>query len=291
MKNFILFAISSLIWGSTWLAIKFQLGIVDPLVSVVYRFFLASLILLIYCRVTTLSLKFTLKEHGYMVLLGILLFGINYWLVYLAELQLPSGLVAVVFSSIIFLNIINGALFLKSKIRLYVVSGALIGIVGIGLVFKEEIIYFSLSSDNSFALLLALFAAILASLGNIMSAFVQKKKLPVIQTNAFAMFYGPFFMLLICLIMGKPFNFDLSFAYVSSLLYLTVFGSIIAFTSYLTLLGNIGADKSAYVTLIIPVIALLLSTVFEDYRWNLFAFLGVICILTGNFIILKKRRV
>jgi drug/metabolite transporter (DMT)-like permease len=291
MKNFILFAISSLIWGSTWLAIKFQLGIVDPLVSVVYRFFLASLILLIYCRVTTLSLKFTLKEHGYMVLLGILLFGINYWLVYLAELQLPSGLVAVVFSSIIFLNIINGTLFLKSKIRLYVVSGALIGIVGIGLVFKEEIIYFSLSSDNSFALLLALFAAILASLGNIMSAFVQKKKLPVIQTNAFAMFYGPFFMLLICLIMGKPFNFDLSFAYVSSLLYLTVFGSIIAFTSYLTLLGNIGADKSAYVTLIIPVIALLLSTVFEDYRWNLFAFLGVICILTGNFIILKKRRV
>jgi drug/metabolite transporter (DMT)-like permease len=225
-----------------------------------------------------------------MALLGILLFGVNYWLVYLAEIYLPSGLVAVVFSSIIFLNIINGALFLKSKIRLYVVYGAIIGIIGIGLIFKNELFFFSLSSENSFALLLAIIAAILASLGNITSAFVQKKKLPVIQTNAFAMFYGPFFMLLICLLMGKPFDFDLSFSYISSLLYLTIFGSIIAFSSYLTLLGNIGADKSAYVTLVIPVIALILSTLFEDYRWNLYAFIGVSLIMTGNFIILRKSK-
>lgn len=224
-----------------------------------------------------------------MALLGILLFGTNYWLVYLAEIHLPSGMVAVVFSLIIFLNIINGAIFLRSKIRLYVVYGAVIGIIGIVLVFKEELLFFSLSSDNSFALLLAVIAAILASFGNITSAFIQKKKLPVIQTNTFAMFYGPFFMLLICLFMGKPFNFDLSFSYIGSLLYLTIFGSIIAFSSYLTLLGNIGADKSAYVTLVIPVIALILSTIFEDYRWNTYAIIGVFFILTGNVIILKRR--
>lgn len=290
MKNFILFAISSLIWGSTWLAIKFQLGVVDPLVSVVYRFFLASFILFLYCRLTSLNLRFSLKEHGYMALLGALLFGINYWLVYLAELHLPSGLVAVVFSSIILLNIINGAIFLRSKIRLYVVYGAVIGIMGIGLVFKEELFFFSLSSENSYALLLALIAAVLASLGNITSAYLQKKKLPVIQTNTFAMFYGPLFMLILCLFLGKPFNIDLSYSYLGSLLYLTLFGSIIAFSSYLTLLGNIGADKSAYVTLVIPVIALILSTIFEDYVWNLSALIGVLFILTGNFIILKKRK-
>jgi drug/metabolite transporter (DMT)-like permease len=225
-----------------------------------------------------------------MALLGILLFGTNYWLVYLAEIHLPSGLVAVVFSSIIFLNIINGALFLKSKIRIYVVYGAIIGIIGIVLVFKDEILFFSLSSDNSFALFLAIISAVLASFGNIASAFVQKKKLPVIQTNAFAMFYGPFFMFLICLLMGKPFNFDPSYSYIGSLLYLTVFGSIIAFSSYLTLLGNIGADKSAYVTLVIPVIALILSTIFEDYHWNTFAIIGVFFILIGNSIILKRRK-
>jgi len=272
------------------LAIKFQLGVVDPLVSVVYRFFLASFILIIYCRIKDLNLKFTIREHAYMALLGVLLFGVNYWLVYLAEIHLPSGLVAVVFSSIIFLNIINGAIFLGSKIRLYVLYGAVIGILGIFLVFKEELSYFSLSSENSFSFLLAIIAAVLASLGNITSASLQKKKLPVIQTNAFAMFYGPLFMLLICLFMGKQFTFDLSLSYVGSLLYLTIFGSIIAFSSYLTLLGNIGADKSAYVTLVIPVIALILSTIFEDYRWNMYALAGVFFILTGNFIILKKRR-
>lgn len=225
-----------------------------------------------------------------MALLGIFLFGTNYWLVYLAEVHLPSGLVAVVFSSLIFLNIINGSIFLKSKIRLNVVYGAVIGIIGILLVFKNELLFFNLSSENSFALLLAVIAAILASFGNIISAFVQKKNLPVIQTNAFAMFYGPFIMLMVCLVMGKSFNFDLSFSYVGSLLYLTIFGSIIAFSSYLTLLGNIGADKSAYVTLVIPVIALIFSTIFEDYQWNTFAIFGVIFILIGNGIILKRRK-
>jgi drug/metabolite transporter (DMT)-like permease len=225
-----------------------------------------------------------------MALLGIFLFGTNYWLVYLAEIYLPSGLVAIVFSSIIFLNIINGAIFLKSKIRLYVVYGALIGIIGIVLVFKEELLFFSLSSENSFAFLMAVIAAILASFGNITSAFVQKKNLPVIQTNAFAMFYGSFIMLLLCLIMGKPFTFEVSFSYIGSLLYLAIFGSIIAFSCYLTLLGNIGADKSAYVTLVIPVIALIFSTIFEDYQWNTFAIIGVVLILTGNSIILKKRK-
>lgn len=173
---------------------------------------------------------------------------------------------------------------------MYVVYGAILGVVGIGLVFKEELFQFNLSSENSFAFLLAIIAAILASLGNITSAFAQKRGLPVIQTNAFGMFYGPFIMLIICLILGKPFTFDYSFSYVSSLIYLTIFGSIIAFSSYLTLLGNIGADKSAYVTLVIPIIALILSTIFEDYQWNAYALIGVAFIVTGNFIILKRRR-
>ena len=138
--------------------------------------------------------------------------------------------------------------------------------------------------------MLAIIAAVSASFGNITSAYVQKKKLPVIQTNAYAMFYGPFLMLIICLVLDKPFEFDFSFSYVSSLIYLTIFGSIIAFGSYLTLLGNIGADKSAYVTLVIPVIALILSTIFENYQWNIFALIGVFFILMGNFIILKKRK-
>jgi len=225
-----------------------------------------------------------------MALLGFFLFGINYWLVYVAELTLPSGLVAVVFSSLIFLNIINGAIILKAKIRLYVVIGAIIGMIGIMFVFNEEILHFDISSHNSLAFLLAIIAATLASFGNITSGFIQKLKIPVIEANAFGMLYGAILMLIISLIAGKPFQFDLSFPYISSLLYLAIFGSIIAFSCYLTLLGNVGADKSAYVTLVIPIIALILSTIFEDYHWTPMALIGVSFILAGNIIILRKKK-
>jgi len=290
LKNLILFSITSLIWGTTWLVIKFQLGVVDPLVSVIYRFFLASMILLIFSRISRLNLRYKAKEHLLMALQGFLLFGINYWLVYLAELYLPSGLVAVVFSTIIFLNIFNGAIFLKSAIRLKIVIGAFIGFIGIGMVFRQELLTFNHSSDNSLAFLLAIIGAFTASLGNITSAYNQKNKMPVIQTNAFGMFYGACFMLIISLIMGKPFDFEVSFAYISSLLYLAIFGSIVAFGCYLTLIGKIGADKTAYVTLVIPVIALILSTIFEEYRWSIYALAGVFFILIGNILVLKKKK-
>lgn len=288
MKNFILFSASAIIWGSTWLAIKFQLGLVDPIISVSYRFILASFILLLFCRISGLNLKYNFKEHLFFALQGFFLFGINYWLVYLAEVHLPSGLVAVVFSMIIFFNIFNGAIFIGSPIRVRVIAGAALGIVGIGLVFKQELLSFSLSSDNSLALVIAGLGALTASLGNITSVHNQKINLPVIQTNAFGMMYGALFMLIISLIMGKHFSFEISYAYIGSLLYLSIFGSIIAFTCYLTLLGKIGADKAAYVTLIIPVIALILSTIFEEYTWTLYAFIGVALILIGNMLVLIK---
>jgi len=288
LKNFILFSASAIIWGSTWLVIKFQLGLVDPIISVSYRFILASFILLLFCRISGLNLKYNVKEHLFIALQGFFLFGINYWLVYLAEVHLPSGLVAVVFSMIIFFNIFNGAIFIGSPIRVRVIAGAALGIVGIGLVFKQELLSFSLSSDNSLALVIAGLGALTASLGNITSVHNQKINLPVIQTNAFGMMYGALFMLIISLIMGKHFSFEISYAYIGSLLYLSIFGSIIAFTCYLTLLGKIGADKAAYVTLIIPVIALILSTIFEEYTWTLYAFIGVALILIGNMLVLIK---
>ena len=289
MKNLILFSIPSLIWGSTWLAIKFQLGEVDPLVSVFYRFFLAAIILLIYCSLAGLNLKYSAKQHFLMALLGLLLFGINYWLVYLAEIHLKSGLVAVIFSTIVFLNIFNGAIFLKSKIRLNVLFSSLLGFIGIALVFKDELFGFTFSGGESLALIFAGISVVTASFGNITSAYNQKNKLPVIQTNAFGMLYGSLLMLLLALITGKSFTFDYSFPYISSLLYLSIFGSVIAFGSYLTLLGKIGADKSAYVTLVFPIIALILSAAFEDYKWNSLAIIGVLLITIGNFMILRKK--
>ena len=288
MKNLILYIIPAFIWGSTWLAITFQLGVVDPLVSVFYRFLLAAIILFIYCSMIKMNLKYNTKQHLFMALQGVFLFGINYWLVYLAEVHLKSGLVAVIFSTIIFLNIFNGFIFLKSKIRLNVVTSALVGFVGIILVFKDHILGFNFSSEESSALLLSFLSVITASIGNILSAYNQKNKLPVVQTNAYGMLYGSLLMLLLVFITGTPVIFDASFRYIGSLIYLAVFGSIIAFYSYLTLLGNIGPERAAYVTLVFPIIALLLSTFFEEYTWSLFALLGVVLITAANFLMLKK---
>ena len=290
MKDFILFSIPALIWGSTWLAIKYQLGVVDPLVSVVYRFLLAAIILFAYCRLSGVNLSYSLKQHVFIALQGLLLFGMNYWLVYLAEVHLESGLVAVLFSTIVFFNIINGAIFLKSGIRLNVLLSSLIGFIGIALVFKDELFGFSYSSLEASAILLAVISVVIASLGNITSAHNQKNNLPVIQTNAFGMLYGSLLMLLLALATGKSFSFNITFSYIGSLLYLAIFGSIVAFTSYLTLLGRIGPDKSAYVTLVFPIVALILSTMFEGYLWDWYAIIGVILITFGNFMILKEKR-
>ncbi|MCG6912536.1 EamA family transporter [bacterium BMS3Abin03] len=290
MKNFILFSIPALIWGSTWLAIKYQLGVVDPLVSVSYRFLLAAVILFAYCSITGMNLKYSVKQHLHIALQGLLLFGVNYWLVYLAEVHLESGLVAVLFSTVIFFNIINGAIFLKSRIRLNVLLSSFIGFAGIILVFKEELFGFTFSSVESSALLVAGLSVVIASLGNITSAYNQKNKLPVIQTNTFGMLYGSLLMLLLALVTGKSFNFNFSFSYIGSLMYLAVFGSIIAFTSYLTLLGKIGADRAAYVMLVFPIIALILSTLFEDYLWDVYAIIGVALVTLGNFMVLKGKK-
>ena len=290
MRNFILFSVPSLIWGSTWLIIKFQLGVVDPIVSVVYRFLLAAIILFIYCWIAGLDLRYKPKDHFFIVLQGFFLFGINYWLVYLAEINLKSGLVAILFSLIIFLNIFNGAIFLRSPVRRRVLAGGAMGIIGTALVFQKDLLTFNFSNENSLALIFALMAVLSASFGNIVSARNQKNNLPVIQTNAYGMLYGALSMFLVSLITGAQFNFDMSFPYIASLIYLTIFGSIVAFGSFLTLLGKIGPDKAAYVTLVIPIIALILSTIFEDYMLSVYAAIGVILIMVGNVIVLMKKQ-
>lgn len=289
MSNYFLYVFTVLIWGSTWLAIKFQLGVVDPMISVTYRFTLAALLLFAYCKVMGLKMTFTRREHLFIALQGLLLFSFNYWLVYLAEVHLTSGLVAVIFSMIIFMNIVNGRWLLGSPISPPMILGALTGVSGLALIFWPEISSFALSDLSLRGFLFGFAGAYLASLGNILSARNQKHRIPVVQTNAFGMAYGAMFLLVFSILVGKPFGFKFSFPYLTSLFYLAVLGSIVAFGLYLTLLGRIGADKAAYVTLLIPVVALCISTLFEGYRWSGHGFTGLGLVLAGNVMVLRER--
>ena len=289
MQSTLFYIATVLIWGSTWLAITFQLGVVEPLVSVIYRFALASFLLLGYCKLKGLNLRFARQDHLFMALQGTLLFAFNYWLFYIAETMLASGLVAVVFSTMVVMNMVNGALFLRTPLNGRVLLGAVLGMFGIGLVFWPELASFSLNDQGFYGLMLSLGATLSASLGNIASARNQKFRLPIIQTNAIGMAYGALAMLLVALAGGSTFSFELTFSYIGSLFYLAIFGSIIAFGCYLSLIGKIGVDRAAYVTLLFPLVALALSTVYEGYRWSGMALVGVALILAGNMLVLRKR--
>ncbi len=288
MGNTLFYLATVVIWGSTWIAITFQLGVVDPLVSVAYRFVLAAVLLLAYCVARGLPLRFDVRAHRFVLLQGLLLFGFNYWLVYLSTQYLTSGLIAVLFSSVIVMNIVNGRLWLGSSVQGHVVVGASVGLLGIALVFWPELAGASLGHDALLGIGFALAGTYSASLGNIVSVRNQRNGLPVVQTNALGMAYGGTAMLAVAGLVDKAFGFEFTLPYVGSLLYLAVFGSIVAFGCYLTLVGRIGADKAAYAMLLFPVVALQLSAWFEGYHWSPQSLVGVALVLAGNGIILIR---
>lgn len=285
-----LYLASVLIWGSTWYAIKFQLGVVAPEVSLVYRFALAAIILLSFCALTGRSLKYSLRQHWFIALQGLFLFSSNYLVFYWATGLLTSGIVALMFSTVILMNIVNGAIFMRLAVSRRVILGACFGIAGIASIFWAELGAVDNNADTWRGLWMCLLATFFASIGNIISARNQKNGIPVIQTNAWGMGYGALVMLAYALVSGVPFNYDPGFSYSVSLIYLSVFGSILAFGFYLTLVGRIGADKAAYAAVLFPVIALGLSTIFENYQWSLRAVFGFALVLLGNYIVLTRSK-
>lgn len=290
MINVLFYTVTILIWGSTWLGIKFQLGTVDPALSVAYRFAMAALILFFWCLVRRLPMRFSRGDHFYIALQGVFLFALNYLLFYLAELQITSGLAAVAFSTIVVMNLVNGRIFLGTPVEVKVLFGGALGMSGLVLLFWPEMSAVNFSGPVVVGVSLSFVATYLASLGNIISARNQRLKLPVVQTNAFGMAYGSLCMALVVMISGAPLTFDLSAPYVLSLIYLALFGSVIAFGCYLSLVGRIGPGRAAYATLLFPVVALALSTLWEDYRWSLPSICGIILILCGNYLALTKVR-
>ncbi|WP_456459090.1 DMT family transporter [Reichenbachiella sp.] len=288
-KNLWLFIIPALIWGSTWFTIKFQLGVVDPLVSVVYRYLLAGVVMITFCLATRRKMKFSIREHGFIALQGFLLFGVNYWLVYEAEVYLASGLIAVAYSTLVFLNSGFGAIFLKRPINKSILMAALFGLSGTILIFSNEFLGLTFSQETIVGTIITVLSVIIASLGNITSARNSASNIPVIQANAYGMLYGGIWMGLLALILERPFSFDPSATYIVSLLYLTVFGSIIAFGTYLTLISRVGADKAAYALVIIPVIAIGISLIFENYQMTWYAAIGVVLIMIGNVLAIRKK--
>jgi drug/metabolite transporter (DMT)-like permease len=291
MSNLGLYSVAVLIWGSTWLVIKFQLGVVSPVVSVVWRFALAGVMLLTYSAIRRRPLLFSARDHLWIALQGILMFGLNYVGVYLAEQVLTSGLVAVIFSLVVSMNAVGMRVFFAKPIRATTIVAAIIGVAGVALVFWPEMRDLSSSPADLRGLGVALAATVIASLGNMVAMRIHRRQLPVMQVNAWAMLYAAMLVALIALASGLRFSFDLSWPYVASLLYLSLFGSALAFGAYVTLMRRIGADRASYTAVAIPVVALLLSSLFEQLRWQLATLAGVALCVAGNVLMLRRRPV
>ncbi len=289
MPVIIAFAACVLIWGSTWYAIEFQLGVVAKEWSVAYRFALAAVLLQAWCMLRGMKAIFGTRGHVFAAGLGIFLFGINYLLVYAGTEHLTSGLVAVAFSTLSLMNILSARIFLRTPIHLPVLGAALLGIGGLAMVFGHEISQFSWEDKTMVGLAFCMAATVTASLGNTIAASDTAKKFPILPFTALALFYSSGFNVLVALASGEPMIFDTGLGYTASLLYLSVFGTVIAFTLYLWLIAEIGVARAGYISVVMPLVALTISTIYEGFIWSSAALVGLALIIVGNAMIIRLK--
>lgn len=283
------FAACVLIWGSTWYGIEFQLGVVAKEWSVAYRFALAAVLLQGWCLLRGLKPHFSRRAHMAAAGTGIFLFGLNYLLMYAGTEYLTSGLVSVAFSMLSLMNILSSRIFLKAPVQWSVLAAALLGIIGLALVFSHEITQFSLGDTTVLGLVFCLSGTIIASFGNTIAASETAKTLPILPFTALGLFYSAGFNIVIALASGEPMSFDPSMPYVVSLFFLTVFGTIVAFTVYLWLISQVGVARAGYVSVVMPLVALTISTIFEGFEWSTAALSGLALIVTGNALMVGLR--
>lgn len=281
----------SLIWGLTWIAIKFQLGHGDANVAVFYRFALATIIMFGLAVIKREPFQYTRFQHVLMMAQGFFMFCLNFLLTYWGSSMAPSALISLAFTSLIFFNMIGGRIFLKLPLEKKVIFGALISFIGMGLITWNELQAFESEKYplSMWGFLLSLVGTVSASAGNLVSAKNRTLGLPIISNTAFGMMYGSLFTLIFCLSRGLNFSLDVDLPFSISFFYLTVFGTVISFISYLKLIQIVGPSKAAFTSVVSPVIALTISTLYEGMGWSWPLAIGVIFCLAGNIVALASN--
>ena len=275
-------------WGSAFFFTNYQINTVSAEWSVSYRFFFTSIIFFSISLLFGKKIFFPLKDHIIFFMLGVFLFSIHFIAVYHSIGIIKSGLTAVGFSSILIMNVLLSKIILKNQFEIIVVIGSFFGISGILLIFLPEFIDIDTNLLIIFGFLLAIAAALIASLGNILSEWYQKKGSSIVETSAWGMIYGCIISAIIGIVRGEKITFEFSNEFMISFLYLVVFCTAIAFWAYLSLIKTIGSHKAAYAWVAAPLVALILSYLFESYEWSILSIIGSIFLIIGNILILKK---
>ena len=286
MKNTLLYIVTVLIWGTTWFAIEFQLGQVAVEISLIYRFALAALLILVVSKLRGLNLKYTVSQHFYIALLGLFNFCLNYFVLYEAQNYLSSAMTSIGFSMLLLVNIINTRLFFGKRITAKTYLGAAFGITGLVVLFWPELANYQTDNSSLYGLGLILAGVIFASLGNMISVRNSMHNYPVFETSGLAMLYGTAFLTIIAWYNNTAFTISFKLNYLLSLGYLAIFGTVVAFYSYFYLLKNIGPEKASYSIVMFPVVAVVVSSFYEAFEWTESTVFGFALVATGNLLML-----
>jgi drug/metabolite transporter (DMT)-like permease len=290
LNNLSLFLACVAIWGTTWLAITFQLGPVAPEISVSHRFLFAALVIAAWCRLRGLPLRFTRTEHAALALMGVAMYGISYIFVYHAELHVASGLVAIGYSASPLLSTLGMRLFFGQAVTARMALGSVLGIAGISLVYWPEFARPLDSGGMALGAVFTLLAVLLSTAGGLLAHRNHERKLHGWPTMAWSMGYGALSALIVALALGRSYTIDFGAPYLLSLAYLSLFGSVLTFAAWLTLVGRIGAPRASYVGVMAPVMALFVSTLFEGFLWHPLTVAGVAVSIAGNVLVLGGRK-
>jgi drug/metabolite transporter (DMT)-like permease len=279
-----------LVWGTTWLAITFQLGPVAPELSVSYRFALAAAAIALWCRVRGLPMRFAAREHAALAAMGVAMYGVSYVCVYHAERHVPSGLVAIGYSASPLAAMLGLRLFFGQPMTARMAAGSLLGIAGIALIYWPELARPAARGDAAIGALLTGAAVLVSTCGGLLAHRNQLRRLTGWPTMAWSMGYGAAATFLIAAALGRRITVEFGAPYLLSLAYLALFGSVLAFAGWLTLVERIGVARASYVGVMAPVAALFVSTAFEGFEWHLLTAAGVAVSLAGNVLVLAGRR-
>ena len=286
--NAILYISVVVIWGTTWLAIYMQQGVVSVPVSIFWRFAVAAVVMLVVLLALGRLRRISLRDHLFCMLQGGCVFGFNFLCFYHAAAYISSGLESVIFSMAVLFNAVNSMVFFRQRPSKNLLPAAVLGIAGVVALFWHDLVATQLAPSLLLGIGLSALGTFGFSLGNMISTRHQRRGLETLSTNTYAMFYGTIIMGVLALVRGDSFMPELTLRYLGSLFYLAIFGSVIAFGAYFTLVGRIGSGPAAYSTLLFPLVALSLSTLYEGYVWHSNAIIGLIMILLGNLVMFSK---
>lgn len=283
-------AICALIWGTTWFAITLQLGPVDPIASIVWRFGLAAVVLFVGCAVMRQSLRLTRAQHVAAIGQGAFVFATSYGFVYAAEANVASAVVAVIFAALAFVNLVLFRVLAGQKAAPGAWLGAVLGVVGVAVLSLGQLSGAGAGAAPSLGVAFALIAVMASALGNWFAWRGQQAGAPVIPATAWAMAYGTAMLALYGVATGVEWRIEPSAAYVLSLLYLSILGSVVAFALYFTIARHRGYAQASYISALTPPIAMVVSVLFEDARFGWTAFVGLALVLAGQALLIRAPK-